>query len=160
MDYKWSALTVTTIGTLMSGLDLRILVVGLPTIAAQLHAGAEEVIWIGQAYLLASTVCLLLFGRVADMFGRVKLYNIGFIVFTAGSGLAAISFTPYELIIFRVVQGVGFAILGANSAAIITDASPPKELGTLLGINQTAFRIGAVAGLTVSGLILSFVDWR
>ena len=85
MQYKWTALTVTTIGTFMAGLDGRILVVGLPTVAHQLHASAEDVIWIGQAYLLAGTVGLLLVGRIADQFGRVKMYNLGFVIFTIGS---------------------------------------------------------------------------
>jgi EmrB/QacA subfamily drug resistance transporter len=160
MQYKWTALTVTTIGILMTGLDSRILIIGLPTIAEQLHAGAEEVIWIGQSYLLASTVCLLLIGRLADLFGRVKLYSIGFMVFTAGSILSAVSLNSYQLISFRVIQGIGAAMLQANSTALVTDASPPKELGTMLGINQTALRVGAILGLTLSGLILSLTDWR
>jgi EmrB/QacA subfamily drug resistance transporter len=160
MQYKWTALTVTTVGTLISGLDLRILVVGLPTVASQLHATPEEVIWISQSFLLASTVSLLLFGRIADIFGRVKLFNIGFAVFTIGSTLSALSASTSELIAFRIVQGIGAALLSSNGAAIVTDASPPNELGTMLGINQTAFRIGAVAGLTLSGLVLSVFDWR
>ena len=160
MQYKWTALTVTSIGSIMAGLDIRILVIGLPTVASQLHAGPEEVIWISQSYLLASTVSLLIFGRVADQFGRVKLYNIGFTVFTLGSGLAAISGNSFELIGFRMVQGVGYALLSSSSAAIITDATPKKELGLIMGLSQTAYRIGGMSGLTLSGLILSFVNWR
>lgn len=160
MQYKWTALTVTTIGTFMAGLDGRILVIGLPTIARELHAGTEEVIWIGQAYLLAGTVGLLLVGRIADQFGRVKMYNLGFVIFTVGSFLCALAQDSFQLIGFRVVQGVGFALLITNSYAIVVDASPKSELGTMLGINQTAIRLGNVAGLTLSGIILSVVDWR
>ncbi|HZW54957.1 MAG TPA: MFS transporter [Nitrososphaerales archaeon] len=160
MQYKWTALTVTTVGTLMVGIDARILVIGLPTVAKQLHTGAAEVIWISQAFILATSVCLLLVGRIADLFGRVRLYALGFTVFTIGSALCAIAFDSYQLIAFRVLQGVGAAMIVANSVAIITDASPRNELGMLLSINQTAFRVGNVAGLTVSGLILSVVDWR
>lgn len=160
MDYKWTALTVTTVGATMGGIDTRIAIIGLPTIASQLGAGAEEVVWITQSYLLASTVFLLLFGRTSDIFGRVKLYNAGFIVFTVGSALCALSLNAYMLIAFRILQGAGASLLFANSAAIITDATPKNELGMALGINASGFRIGAMAGLTLSGLILSFVDWR
>ena len=160
MQYKWTALTVTTIGTFMAGLDGRILVIGLPTIAHQLHASTEEVIWIGQAYLLAGTVGLLLVGRIADQFGRVKMYNLGFVIFTVGSILCALAQDSIQLIGFRVIQGVGFALLITNSYAIVVDASPKSELGTMLGINQTAIRFGNVVGLTLSGIVLTFVDWR
>ena len=160
MQYKWIALSVTSVGGIMAGLDIRILVIGLPTIAAQLHTGPEEVIWISQAYMLATTVSLLIFGRVADQFGRVRLYNLGFIVFTLGSGLASISGNSFELIAFRAVQGIGYSLLSSSTAAIITDATPKKELGLIMGISQTAFRAGAMSGLTLSGLILSFVNWR
>jgi EmrB/QacA subfamily drug resistance transporter len=160
MQYKWVALTVTTVGTLMAGIDTRIVIIGLPTIAQQLGADVEQVIWVSQAYLLASTIGLLLIGRVTDVIGRVKIYNIGFVIFTIGSALASISFTPYELIAARMVQGVGSAMLITNSAAILTDAAPKNELGTILGINQIAFRVGSVAGLTLSGVIISIADWR
>lgn len=160
MQYKWTALTVTTIGTFMAGLDARILVIGLPTVARELNASTAEVIWIGQAYLLAGTVGLLLVGRIADQYGRVKLYNLGFVIFTVGSLLSSLALDPYQLIGFRVLQGAGFALLITNSYAIVVDASPKSELGTMLGINQTAIRLGNVAGLTLSGVILSFVSWR
>lgn len=160
MQYKWSALIVTTVGTVMGGIDTRILVIGLPTISAQLHAGAVEVIWIAQAYLLATTVCLLLIGRISDLVGRVKLYNLGFVIFTVGSALSAISINSSQLIFFRVVQGVGAALLQTNSAAIITDAVPTRQLGAMLGVNQLAWRIGNIAGLTLSGLILTLTNWR
>ena len=160
MNYKWTALTVTTIGTFMAGLDIRIVIIGLPTIARELHAGAAEVVWITQAYVLASSVSLLLIGRISDLHGRVKLFILGFVIFTVGSALSSLALDPLQLIAFRVLQGFGSAFLTTNSVAIITDVSPKNELGTLLGINQTAFRVGGVFGLTLSGLILSIVDWR
>ncbi len=160
MEYKWTALTVTAVGVLMAGVDGRIVVIGLPAIAQQLHAGAEEVVWVTQSYLLASTICLLFIGRISDIFGRIKLYNIGFVIFTVGSALAAISLNSYQLIGFRMVQGVGAGIITTISSTIITDASPRNELGTMLGINHVAYRVGNLAGLTLSGLILSIVDWR
>jgi EmrB/QacA subfamily drug resistance transporter len=160
MQYKWVALTVTTVGTLMAGIDTRIVIVGLPTIAHELNANVVEVIWVSQAYLLASTIGLLLIGRVTDVVGRVKIYNVGFVIFTIGSALASLSFSPYELIASRMVQGVGSAMLITNSAAILTDAAPRNELGTILGINQIAFRIGSISGLTLSGIIITLASWR
>lgn len=160
MEYKWTALTVTTVGMVMAGIDIRILIIGLPTVAKQLNASAVEVIWITQSFQLAATVSLLIVGRISDIYGRVRLYNIGFVIFTLGSLLSAISFNTYELMSFIVIQGIGIALIITNSSAIVTDASPKNELGTLLGVNQTGFRIGAMLGLTLSGLILSVVDWR
>jgi EmrB/QacA subfamily drug resistance transporter len=144
----------------MAGIDTRIVIIGLPTIARELGADLESVIWVTQAYVLASTVGLLLIGRVTDVVGRVKIYNIGFVIFTIGSALSAVSFSAAQLIASRVVQGVGSAMLITNSAAILTDSSPKNELGTMLGINQIAFRVGSVMGLTLSGAILAITDWR
>jgi len=160
MKYKWVALTVTSVGTVMAGVDTRIVIVGLPTIAKQLGADVESIIWVSQAYLLASTVGLLLIGRITDLIGRVKIYNIGFAVFTLGSLLCSISFSSVELIVARTVQGTGAAMLLTNSTAILTDATPKEELGTILGLNQIAFRVGSVAGLTLAGVILAIADWR
>ncbi len=144
----------------MAGLDSRIVIVGLPQIASSLKADAEQAIWITQAYVLGSTVALLLIGRVSDIVGRVKLYTSGFAVFTLGSLLTSLAVNPAQVIAFRAVQGLGSAILFTNSAAMIVDATPADELGLSLGINQVAFRMGSMAGLTVSGIILSVLDWR
>ena len=160
MQYKWIALSVTMVGTTMAGLDTRIVIVGLPTIARQLHAGAVETIWITQAYIVTNTLLVLLFGRMSDIFGRVRLYTAGFAVFTIGSFLCSLSPDPALLISCRVVQGIGAGMLSSSSVAIITDASPKKELGTMIGINTSAFRIGNMAGLSLSGVILAVVNWR
>src|SRR5438034_8082735 len=144
----------------MAGLDSRIVIVGLPQVAASLHADAEQAIWITQAYVLGSTVALLLIGRISDIVGRVKLYTSGFGVFTVGSLLTSLAVNPAQVIAFRAIQGLGSAILFTNSAAMIVDATPADELGLSLGINQVAFRMGSMAGLTLSGIILSFLDWR
>ncbi|MDE1858104.1 MAG: MFS transporter [Thaumarchaeota archaeon] len=160
LEYRWTVLTVTTVGTLMAGLDSRIVIVGLPQVAAAMHADAEQAIWFTQAYALGTTVALLLIGRVTDIYGRVRVYTLGFVGFTLGSALTSLSQNSAELILFRGIQGFAVAALFANAAAIITDATPRNHLGFSLGINQTAYRFGAMAGLTVSGLILSFYDWR
>lgn len=160
MNYKWVALTVTTVGIFLVGLESRIAIIGLPQIAAQLQADAEQAIWITQAYVLTNTVMLLLIGRLADIFGRVRIYSYGFAIFTVGSALTSLGMNPTQVIIFRAVQGFGASLVFANSIAIVTDATPKEELGLFVGVNQIAFRAGALLGLTVSGLVLSFLDWR
>jgi EmrB/QacA subfamily drug resistance transporter len=160
MEYKWTVLTVTTVGVLMAGIDTRIVVIGLPAVAAALNADAEQAIWFTQAYLIGSTITLLAMGRLSDMIGRVKVYTAGFAIFTAGSVFTSISTTPNLFIAARLFQGLGAAALFSNSAAIITDAFPRGELGNALGINSVAFRAGTMFGLTASGLILSLYDWR
>ncbi len=160
MEYKWTVVTVTTIGILMAGIDSRIVIIGLPTVATALNADAEEAIWFTQSYVLGSTISLLLLGRVTDIIGRLKVYNMGFIIFTVGSAMTSISQDPLQVILFRGVQGIGAAALFTNSIAMIVDATPRNQLGLFLGLNQIAFRFGAMAGLTISGIILSFLDWR
>jgi len=144
----------------MSGLDTRIVLIGLPTIGEALQADLETLLWITQGYQIAITIGLLFLGRFTDMFGRVKVYNLGFAVFTAGSMLCAFAQTGQQLIVFRVIQGFGGAMLITNSAALITDATPSQELGFALGVNQIAITLGAALGLTVGGLLISTLGWR
>ena len=160
MKYKWVVLTVTSVGVLMSGIDSRIVIIGLPQVAAALHADAEQAIWFTQSYVLVTSIALLLIGRVTDIIGRVRIYTIGFAVFTIGSALTSLSQNPLQLILWRGLQGLGVAMMFTNSVAMIVDATPREELGLSLGVNQIAFRFGAMSGLTISGLILSFFDWR
>ncbi|MGZ4851081.1 MAG: MFS transporter [Candidatus Bathyarchaeia archaeon] len=160
MEYKWLALTVTTIGVLMVGIDTRIVIIGLPQVSQQLRANIEQAIWITQAYVLTNTLTLSIIGRLGDIFGRVKIYTYGFALFTVGSALTSLGSNPTEVIIFRGIQGIGAALVFTNSIAIATDAAPRGQLGLFLGVNQIAFRAGALLGLTLSGLILSFLDWR
>lgn len=160
MKYKWVVLTVTTVGVLMAGIDSRIVIIGLPQVAASLGADVEQAIWFTQSYVLGMTVALLLIGRITDIIGRVKIYTIGFAIFTVGSALSSVSQDPLQFILFRGIQGLGAAMLFTNSLAMIVDATPKNQLGFALGVNQISFRFGAMAGLTLSGLILSFFDWR
>lgn len=161
MQYKWTVLSNTTLGVLMSSLDTNIVLIALPTIAKQLPGTSLlDLIWILIGYQLITAAILVSFGRLADMFGRVKLYNLGFIIFTAGSALCSISFTSLELILFRMIQGVGAAFLFSNSAAVITDAFPISERGKALGINQVAIVFGAAMGLVFGGFLVSLLGWR
>src|SRR5512136_34977 len=114
VDYKWIALSVTTIGALMASIDSTIVILGLPDMMVKLHADLVEMIWVIMAYILVSTVFLLTFGRVADMVGRVRMYNVGFVVFTVGSALCGLSANAGQLILFRLIQGSGAAMLIVN----------------------------------------------
>jgi EmrB/QacA subfamily drug resistance transporter len=160
LEYKWLALSVTTIGALMAAIDSTIVILALPDIMIKLHADLIEMIWVIMAYILISTVFLLTFGRVADMFGRVRMYNLGFVVFTIGSALCGISQSAIQLIIFRLVQGAGAALMMVNSPAIITEVFPPNERGRALGINGITWAMGGIAGPLLGGAILSAADWR
>ena len=168
--YKWIALSNTTLGVLMAALNSSILLISLPAIFRGIHINplapgeVGYLLWILLGYMVVTAVFLVTFGRISDMFGRVRLYNAGFAVFTLGSILLFL--TPgqgtsaaLELILFRLVQGVGAAFLFANSAAIITDAFPTHERGLAMGINQIAAIGGSLIGLIVGGL-LSAVWWR
>jgi EmrB/QacA subfamily drug resistance transporter len=160
MKYKWVALTVTTVGTFMASLDTSIVVIGLPTVLHDLNATIVHGVWIITGYRLMMVILLVLLGRVADMYGRVRLYNVGFAVFTIGSLCCGFSGTGDQLVLFRLLQGAGAALLMANSAAIITDAFPKSELGMGLGTNMMAMSLGAVAGYTLSGVMITVFGWR
>ncbi len=154
----------------MATINQTILIISLPAIFRgirinPLHSGQTSLLlWILMGFNVATTILLVSFGRISDTFGRVKLYNLGFLIFTVGSLLLFV--TPskgtageWELIIFRFVQGIGGAFLFANSAAILTDAFPANERGFALGLNQIAAIGGSVIGLIVGGL-LSTISWR
>ncbi len=161
MEYKWRVLSNTTVATLMSSLDANIVLIALPTIGRELPGTtATSLLWVLLGYSLLTAVVLLNFGRLSDMFGRVRLYVLGFAVFTVGSLLCGFSETGIELVGFRLVQAVGAGFLFSNSAAIITDAFPPNERGRALGINQVSIVVGAVSGLIVGGVITSAFSWR
>ncbi|MGA8664635.1 MAG: MFS transporter [Thermoplasmata archaeon] len=161
MEYKWLVLSNTTIATLMAAIDTNIVLISLPTIGRELpDTSATTLLWILLGYSLLTSVVLLNFGRLSDMFGRVRLYVLGFAVFTIGSLLCGFSQTGTELVAFRLIQAVGAGFLFSNSAAIITDAFPPNERGRALGINQVSIVVGAVSGLVLGGIITSTIGWR
>src|SRR5256885_15156297 len=152
MQYKYVVLTNTTIGTFMALLDSNIVLISLPTIIRDLPGTTTiEGIWIILGYVLVTASLLLTIGRLADLYGRVRLYNLGFAIFTIGSGLCSLAPNGQSLVLFRLVQGIGAGLIFANSAAILTDAFPVAERGRALGLNQVAGTAGALIGLVAGG---------
>ncbi len=161
MQYKNKVLVNTTIGSFMALLDSNIVLISLPTIISSLPGTSTfEGLWIIMGYTLVTASFLLTFGRLADIFGRVRLYNLGFALFTAGSALCSIAPNGISLVLFRFVQGTGGALLFANSTAIITDAFPVEERGRAIGINQVAGTFGSVSGLVAGGILTGILGWR
>jgi MFS family permease len=169
-NYKWVALSNTTLGVLMAAIDGSIVIISLPAIfngikLNPLDPGSTSyLLWIMMGYLLVTAVLVVAFGRLGDMWGRVRMYNAGFAVFTVGSLLLAA--TPLTggagaiwIIGMRFVQAVGGALLFANSQAILTDAFPPEQRGLAFGINGVSFLAGQFVGLVVGG-ILAAINWR
>jgi EmrB/QacA subfamily drug resistance transporter len=160
-EYKWIVFSNTTIASLMSSIDSSIVLIALPTILKQLPGtGANEALWIVMSYMLVTSVFLLNFGRIGDMFGRVKTYNLGFAVFTGGSFLCSLSQTGDELVVFRILQALGSALLYANAGALLTDAFPLNQRGKALGINQAVLVSGSIIGLVLGGILTSEFGWR
>jgi EmrB/QacA subfamily drug resistance transporter len=168
--YKWIALSNTTLSMTMATIDASIVIIAMPAIFRGLHlnplssGNITYLLWMIIGYLLVQSVLVVTLGRLGDMFGRVKIYNLGFVVFTLAS--IALSLDPLTgshgalwLIGWRFVQAFGGAMLMANSAAILTDAFPANQRGMALGINQIAGISGQFIGLLLGGL-LSLVDWR
>jgi EmrB/QacA subfamily drug resistance transporter len=135
-------------------------ILALPDMLVKLHADLIEMIWVIMGYILVSTVFLLTFGRAADMFGRVRMYNLGFVVFTIGSALCGFSQNATQLISFRLIQGAGAAMMMVNSVAILTEVFPPHERGRALGLNAVTWSFGGVVGPILGGVILTAADWR
>jgi MFS family permease len=170
IPYKWIALSNTTLGVFMAVLDGSIVLISLPAIfhgigIDPLAPGETDyLLWTLMGYLVVTATLLVAFGRISDMYGRVRLYNLGFAIFAVGSILLYLvtgtgNTAALEIIIFRLVQAVGGAFLFSNSTAILTDAFPPQQRGTAMGINQIAFLAGQFIGLVVGG-ILAAIDWR
>ena len=168
--YKWVALSNTTMGVLLATINGSIVLISMPAIFRGIGlnplepANVSYLLWMLMGYLLVSAVLVVFFGRLGDMFGRVRIYNLGFVVFTVAA--IALSIDPFDmgrgaqwLIAWRVVQGVGGAMLMASSSAILTDAFPANQRGMALGVNQVAAVAGSFVGLLIGG-VLSEWDWR
>lgn len=159
IQYKWMALSCTSLGALFSVLNGSMLIIALPAIMKDLKAGMGMIMWIIMSYMLAITIFVPAMGRMADIFGRKKLYISGSIIFTIGSLLCGLSGTGIQLLVFRVVQAIGGSLIIANGAPIVADAFPKNELGKAMGINSMIISVAAVIGPILGGLLLHF-GWR
>jgi MFS family permease len=168
--YKWIALSNTTLGLLIVTINQSIVLIALPDIfrginVNPLAAGnTGYLLWMFMGFLVVSAVLVVSFGRLGDMFGRVRMYNLGFAIFTIASIFLAVTWmsgtnAALWLIIWRIVQGIGGAFLFANSTAILTDAFPANQRGTALGINAIAAICGSFLGLLIGG-VLAPIEWR
>ena len=158
--YSNLALLVVAVGVLIAAVDTTIVVLALPEIQRSLHVGLASVIWVIMGYLLVMTLLAAQVGRLGDMFGRVQMYEMGFVVFTAASLLCALAWSELSLIVFRLAQGVGGALIAANSGAVIADTFPEEERGRAYGINSIGWNTGAVLGVVLGGVIVTYVSWR
>jgi EmrB/QacA subfamily drug resistance transporter len=170
IDYRWIALSNTTLGVLMAGLNGSVVMIALPAIFRGIGVDplapgeSDYLLWTLVGYTLVTATLLVTAGRISDMYGRVRLYNAGFAIFTVGSILCFFvqgqgNGAALQIIVFRLVQAVGGAFLFANSAAILTDAFPPDQRGFAMGINQIGMLTGTFFGLLLGG-VLAALDWR
>ena len=168
--YKWIALSNTTLGILMAVINQSIVIIALPAIFRGIHlnplipSNTSYLLWMLLSFMVVMAVLVVSLGRVGDIFGRVRMYNLGFAIFTVGSILLSVTWLEGSagamwMIVMRVVQGIGAAFLMANSSAILTDAFPAEERGLALGINMVAAIAGSFIGLVLGG-VLAPVAWR
>src|SRR5579862_5224167 len=168
--YKWVALTISTLGMLMATIDGSITLISLPDIFRGIGIDPLQpgnsfyLLWMILGFLVVTSVLVTTLGRLGDIYGRVRTYNLGFAVYTFFSLLLTVTWMSGHaagiwLIVMRLFQGVGAAMLMANSAAILTDAFPPRQLGMAMGINQAAAFSGTFIGLVLGG-VLAPVNWR
>jgi MFS family permease len=168
--YKWVALTNTTAGVLLATIDASIMIIAMPDIFRGIKlnplvpGNSTYLLWMILGYLVTSSVLVVSVGRLGDLFGRVRMYNLGFVIYTIASLLLTIDWMTGRagamwLLVFRIVQGIGGAFLVGNSGAILTDAFPPGQRGLALGINNIAGISGSFIGLIVGG-VLAPISWR
>lgn len=160
--YQWTALSVTTVGALLASIQGSALLIALPNILTELHATFFTIMWVLIGYLLITTVLTPVIGRLADIWGRKRLYNSGFALFALGSlvgGLAQPQFHGTDLIVGRIIQGMGGALLVTNSTAIVADAFRKGQVGLGLGVNQIAGAAGFLVGPIIGGLLTEW-SWR
>src|SRR5438309_3318167 len=168
--YKWIALSNTTLAVLLATLDVSITLIAMPDIFRGIRldplvpSNSFYLLWMILGYMVVSSVLIVSLGRLGDMFGRVRIYNLGFVIYTTASLLLTIDWMTGKagadyLIVLRLVQGLGGACLLANAAAIITDAFPQNQRGMALGINNIVGVSGMFVGLVLGG-ILAPIDWR
>ncbi|MGC8555624.1 MAG: MFS transporter [Conexivisphaera sp.] len=160
MEYKWKVWSVTMVGSLMSAIDSTVVVLAILPIAEDLHTDYITMVWVVVAYLLVNTALVLSLGRMGDLYGRKRMYNAGFAVFIVGSALSGLAPSGLALVIFRGIQGIGAAMLTANSFALISQVFPPNERGRAFGMNAIVWGAGSILGIILGGVIITYTTWR
>ncbi len=158
-NYKWWALSCTSLGMLLAATNSGTLIIALPDLERSLHTSLLALVWVILAYLIAATVLVLMAGRLSDLFGRKRAYVGGFVVFAIASLGAGFSPDATVLICWRVLQGIGSAFLFANAAALVTDAFPHEQLGLAMGANTMVAAIGLVLGPVLGGALVA-ISWH
>ena len=158
-SYKWWALSCTSLGMLLATINSGTLIIALPDLERSLHTSLLELVWVILTYMIASTVLVLSAGRLSDQFGRKRAYVGGFVVFALASLGAGFASSGTELILWRILQGVGGAFLFANAAAIVTDAFPREQLGLAMGTNTMVAAVGLVIGPVLGGALVA-ISWH
>lgn len=153
-------LSILVLGTLMGALDSTIVILAFPVIAEELHSDLLTTMWVILIYLLIVAALTVQLGRIGDIFGRARMFNVGFGIFTVSSFFCGISATIGALILFRGVQAMGGALMEANSGALIADIFPPGSRGAAFGYNSMGWTIGATLGIVLGGVITTFVGWE
>lgn len=143
----------------MSAIDTTAVVLALPVMMKDLHSDILSMIWVIMAYLLIITVLGMQVGKLGDMYGRMQMYNIGFAIFTVGSLFCDISQNGIEIIAFRVLQGIGGALLYSNSGAIVANTFSDKVRGKAFGYTAVGWSVGAILGILVGGTFVTFLNW-
>jgi EmrB/QacA subfamily drug resistance transporter len=156
--YRWWALSCTSLGMLMAATNSGTLIIALPDLERSLHTSLLALVWVILAYMIASTVLVLTAGRLSDLFGRKRAYIAGFVAFGLASLGAGFAANGTELILWRVLQGIASAFLFANSAALVTDAFPPEQLGLAMGANMMIAAVGLVIGPVLGGALVE-ISW-
>ncbi|HZU80042.1 MAG TPA: MFS transporter, partial [Acidimicrobiales bacterium] len=159
-DRPGLALLVIVTGVLIAAVDTTIVVLALPEMQHALHVGIASVVWVIIGYLLVITLLATQVGRLGDIFGRVKMYEAGFLVFIAGSALCALAWNEMSIVVFRIVQGIGGALISANSGAVIADTIPLARRGRAYGFTAMGWNVGALIGVVLGGVIVTYVSWR
>ncbi|MCL5068615.1 MAG: MFS transporter [Thaumarchaeota archaeon] len=156
---RWTILSVTTLSAFMAALDTNIVTIALPKIADNLSSGVSQLGWVITGYILATAIFLLQSGKIGDRYGKKRIYLIGFAIFGVASALCGLSQSIYELISFRIIQGIGASVLSATTVPLIFDSFPAHERGAAVGVNSISWAIGAIAGPVLGGFIVT-IDWR
>ncbi len=157
--YKWWALSCTSLGMLLATINSGTLIIALPNLERSLHTTLLELVWVILVYMIASTVLVLTAGRLSDQFGRKNAYIGGFVVFAVASLGAGFASDGTQVILWRILQGIGGSFLFANAAAIVTDAFPKQELGLAMGTNTMVAAVGLVIGPVLGGALVA-ISWH